>query len=113
MSNRYAGKVEAPVNTDLETRITAALERRAEPAVPADFAARVVAALPPVLLARTRVSAGRWAGIAAAAVALAAMLVLAPHCVPSFTNLAFDAELLLTAELAAIASWLVLPGRAV
>ena len=112
MNKRYAGAVSDPLaNTDFEARITAALERRPEAAIPEDFAARVVASLPPARPARTRIRAGRWTAIAAGAAALAGMAILAPHSAPSFTNLAFDAELLLTAQLAAIASWLVLPGR--
>ena len=113
MNKRYAGAMEPLANPEFEARITAALERRAEPAIPENFAARVTAALPPLRPARRRVSAGRWAAIGAGVTALAGIVLLAPHAAPSFSSIAFDAELLLTAELAAIASWLALPGRQV
>lgn len=95
----------------VEAAITAALERRAEPRIPADFAARIVAALPPAQPVRRRMPLGHRVALITGAIALAAMAVLAPHAAPSYTNLPFDAELLLCAELAGIGSWLVLRGR--
>jgi hypothetical protein len=99
----------------LEARITAALDaalsRKPAPRIPADFAARVLASLPPAAPVRRRVRVGRRVAVAAGVAALAAMAFLAPHMAPSYTNAAFDAELLLCAELAAIGSWLVLRGR--
>jgi len=100
-------------NNEFEARLTAALERRTEPVVPADFSARVQAALPTAAPVRPARRMGRIVAGVALAVALVAMLVLAPHIRPSFSSIAFDAELLLLAELAAIASWLALKGREV
>jgi len=92
----------------LEQRIERALERQPEVLVPAEFAARVVRSLPVQSaprgwrLGRAR-SLGKIAAGTAAVVLAVALFVLAPHAVPSFSSLAFDVELLVLAELAAVA----------
>jgi len=90
---------------DFETRLIAALEHRPEPAIPADFALRLAAQLPPVKPARRRIPAAQTISILAAIVCVLALAWLAPHAAPSFTSLAFDLELLLFAQLAFIAHW--------
>ena len=88
---------------EFEARVTEALERRPMAAVPQDFAAKVMVALPPLKPRRRRMNVGRKAALAGALASLLTMFALAPHAVPSFTDLAFDVELLLMAELAGIA----------
>ena len=108
---KYLERVEQAES--FEHRITAALERRADPAVPAGFAARVASTLPATRHARASLHLGRTAAVIASVLMLAAMLWLAPHSAPRFTDIAFDAELLLMAELATVAAWLVLNWREV
>jgi len=92
--------------TEMEAAITRALEQRREVAVPAEFAARVVQALPPVAASRPRVAVGRTTAIAGVVVLTAALFALAPHAQPSFASFGFDVELLLMAQLCGIAYWL-------
>ncbi|HZL26580.1 MAG TPA: hypothetical protein VFC39_08630 [Acidobacteriaceae bacterium] len=89
-----------------EVKLTRALERRPEPVVPIDFAARVAAALPAALPARKPMQVGRTVGLAAAAVLGVALFALAPHAAPTFGNWAFDFELAVIAQLGGIAYWL-------
>ena len=89
-----------------EAKLTRALERRPEPVVPMDFAARVVGGLPPVRPARKPMQVGRTVGLAAAAVLGVALFLLAPHATPGFENWAFDFELVVIAQLGGIAYWL-------
>jgi hypothetical protein len=89
-----------------EAKLTRALERRPEPVVPMDFAARVAAALPPLPPARKPMQVGRTVGLAAAAVLGVALFALAPHATPTFQNWAFDCELVVIAQLGGIAYWL-------
>jgi hypothetical protein len=89
-----------------EAKLTRALERRPEPVVPMDFAARVAAALPPPLPARKPMQVGRTVGLAAAGVLGVALFALAPHATPTFGNWAFDFELVVIAQLGGIAYWL-------
>jgi hypothetical protein len=91
---------------DFEATITRALERRREAAVPAEFAARVVTHLPARRAVRQEMGAGRSAGIAGAVVLAIALVAIAPHAEPNFASVTFDLELLLLAQLAAIAYWL-------
>jgi hypothetical protein len=91
---------------EMEAAVIQALELQREPAVPADFAARVMRSLPPQPAARPRVRVSRTVGIVAAAILTIAVFALAPHAAPSFTSLTFDLELMLLAELAGIACWL-------
>jgi len=91
---------------ELEAAVTHALELRREPEVPAGFAARVMRSLPAQPAARPRVRVSRTVGLVAAAILTIAVFALAPHASPNFTSLTFDLELVLLAELAAIAYWL-------
>ncbi len=91
---------------ELEAAITRALDRRPEIAVPADFAARVRAALPAQPKVRARRSVGQTAAVAGAAVLMVGLCWLAPHARPNFASVAFDLEMLLVVELAAVAAWL-------
>lgn len=90
----------------VESAITRALEQPPAVAVPADFAARVRGALPARPPRRRGRSAARVAATAAAAASLVGLCWLAPHAAPDFQSMAFDMELALLAELAAIAAWL-------
>ena len=102
---RYPMYMDEQQNTSFESRLTAALERREEVAIPADFAARIAAQLPVLQPVRRRIHAGRTIGILAAIVCVLALAWLAPHTAPSFTSVAFDVELLLFVQLACIAAW--------
>ena len=93
-------------NSDFAAKLTRALEHRPETVVPVDFAARVVAALPPARPARKPIQMGRTVGLAAAAVLGVALFALAPHATPTFGNWAFDFELVVIAQLGGIAYWL-------
>jgi hypothetical protein len=101
--------LDAQLDIQIDIQIDGALAAQPEPAIPADFAARVRAALPPVAPARRRVSAARSTAIAASATLLVAVFCIAPHAAPSFSNLTFDIELSLLAELACILTWLSQP----
>ena len=90
----------------LEAAITRALERQPEVVVPAEFAARVRAALPARAKVRARRSVGRTAAMAAGVGLMLALCLLAPHARPSFGSLAFDLEMVLLVELAGVAAWL-------
>jgi hypothetical protein len=95
-------------NEVLEQRIERALQRQPQVLVPAEFAAGVARALPVRSATRGwgagRVwSVGKMAAGVAAVVLAGALFALAPHAVPSFSSLAFDVELLVLAELAAVA----------
>ena len=98
--------------TGFDAKLTRALERRPEPSVPMDFAARVAVALPPPAPARKPVRVGRTAGLAAVAVLGAALFALAPHATPAFNNWAFDFELVVIAQLGGIAYWLTAARKA-
>ena len=91
---------------EMEAAVTRALEQRQEPVVPADFAARVMQSLPPQPQARAKMRVGYMVGVVAAVVLTGVVFALAPHAAPSFTNLTFDVELMLLAELGGIAYWL-------
>ncbi len=90
----------------LDAAITRAIEQPPEIAIPDNFAARVRAGLPAQPQMRRRTSVARAAGTGAAAAALVALCWLAPHSTPNFQSMAFDVELALLAEVAAIAAWL-------
>jgi hypothetical protein len=94
------------MDAKLEAAMTRALERRQEPVVPADFAARVAAALPPPRKVRPPMQLGRKAALAGLVVLSLSLFALAPHAAPTFGNMAFDFELVVIAELAGIAYWL-------
>jgi hypothetical protein len=92
----------------LDAVIARALEQQPNVAIPAEFAARVMASLPALPKVRARRSVGRIAATAAAAGLIVALCWLAPHAQPSFDSLAFDMELLVLAELAGVAAWLAM-----
>ena len=98
-----------------EAAITRALEHSPEPgyspessgsAIPADFAARVAASLPKQRVARPVIRAGRTVAIVAMVVLAIVLFALAPHVTPSFTSVMFYVELIVLAQLGAIAYWL-------
>jgi hypothetical protein len=94
-------------NAPLEFAITRVLDQQPDFAVPDDFSARVRAALPAMPSAQRSRSLRVPVAAGAAATALAAMFLLAPHSAASFSNVVFDVELLLLAEVSCIASWLM------
>jgi hypothetical protein len=89
-----------------EAAITRALDRKPEVVVPADFAAKVRAALPAQPKVRVRRSVGREVAMVAAVGLVLALCWLAPHARPSFESVAFDLEMVLVVELAGVAAWL-------
>lgn len=97
----------------LEDRITAALERKAEPQIPADFAASVAAKAAAQPLPRRRMKAKFGSAIAlfTLAVAMVALFALAPHAVPNLHSLVFDTELALLGEIAVIGWWISTSSR--
>jgi hypothetical protein len=98
-------------NNALDAAIVRSLEQPPEVAIPADFAARVRAALPTQAPRRRPASAGRIAAMVATAVSIVAVFALAAHAQPSFSSIHFDIELLLIAELAVILPWLTRSQR--
>ena len=95
-------------DNEVEAMVTKVIERQPELAVPADFAARVMANLPTVRKRRAAMNLGRKMAIAGAGVLALTLFALAPHTAPSFTNFSFDVELLLLLELAGIGYWFAL-----
>ncbi len=91
---------------EFEDAITRALDRKPEVVVPADFAAKVRAALPAQPKVRMRRSVGPRVAAVAAVGLVAALCVLAPHARPSFASVAFDLEMVLVVELMGVAAWL-------
>jgi hypothetical protein len=91
---------------ELESRITHALEQQPETLIPAGFATRVLAALPAQSPAKPRLQAGRTIAIISAVALTITTFAIAPHAAPSFASLTFDVELLLLAQLGAIAYYL-------
>jgi hypothetical protein len=96
---------------DVERAITVALERKPRVAVPEDFAARVAQSLPRGVSLRAGVvlkagSVGRRVAVVAMVLLAASLFVLAPHAATSFSSPAFDVELVVLAELGAVA-WLL------
>ena len=91
---------------EFEAAITRALDRKPEVVVPADFAAKVRAALPAQPKVRAQRSVGRIAAGVAAVGLVLALCWLAPHVRPSFGSMAFDLEMVLVVELMGVAAWL-------
>ena len=87
-----------------EETLIAALERKPAVAVPQDFAARVIAALP-AQRPRERVRWGRRVAVGAGVTLTVALFGMAPHTAASFASLAFDLELLMLAQLAGLGWW--------
>jgi hypothetical protein len=94
--------------SEFEQRLTQALEQQPVVVVPADFAARVRAALPEQRQVRmrsrvrSRVRVSQVAAVVSGTALLAAMCWLAPHSTVSFSSAAFDVELALLAELVGV-----------
>ena len=91
---------------EFEAAITRALDRKPEVAVPADFAAKVRAALPAQPKVRVQRSVGQGVAAVAAVGLVLALCWLAPHVRPSFESVAFDLEMVLVVELMGVAAWL-------
>jgi hypothetical protein len=95
---------ETAPDTTLDAAISRALDRQPAVRVPEGFAARVAGHATAQRVPRR----SRWLGwgprlmVGSAAVLTASMFALAPHAAPSVRNPAFDAELLLLAELGAL-----------
>ena len=102
---KYAEDMQAQ-DDNFEAAVTRAIERGPEVTVPVNFAARVVAALPPVRPRRNPMRVGRTVALVSAGVLAVAMFALAPHAAPTFASLAFDFELVVIAQLAGIGYWL-------
>ena len=89
----------------MEELVTRHLSQPPAVVVPPDFAARVAEAV----ASGPRPSARRWLGwgprlaLASGALLMLAMFVLAPHTTASLSNVPFDAELVLMAELSGLA----------
>ena len=92
---------------EFEAAITRALEHSPEAsAIPTGFAARVAASLPKQRAPRRVIHAGRTAAVVAMVVLAIVLFALAPHVTPSFTSVMFYIELIILAQLGAIAYWL-------
>jgi hypothetical protein len=91
---------------NFDALMTRAIERGPDVTVPADFAARVAAKLPPLPARRKPMRVGRAVAAVSAVVLAGAMFAIAPHAVPSFASVAFDFELLAVMQLAGIGYWL-------
>jgi hypothetical protein len=91
-----------------DARITAALEHKPEPQIPADFAAKIAARAAAQPQRRRRYTPRFGSTIALLTVPLAAfaLFALAPHTAPTLHSLTFDAELALLCELALIGVWM-------
>jgi hypothetical protein len=94
---------------EFEAAITRALEHAPEvsaAAIPSYFSARVVAALPKQRAARPVMRTGRTVAVVALVVLAIVLFALAPHVTASFTSVTFYIELIVLAQLGAIAYWL-------
>jgi len=89
-----------------EAAITRALDRKPEVLVPANFAAKVKAALPSQPRVRARRSVRRQVAMVGAAGLVLALCWVAPHARPNFGSVAFDLEMVLVVELMGVAAWL-------
>ena len=91
-----------------DARLTAALEHKSEPQIPADFAAKVaaLAATQPPRRRRIAPQFGSLIALLSVPVAALALFALAPHSAPNLHSLSFDIELALLAELAFVGCWL-------
>lgn len=93
--------------TELESRITSALENKPEMQIPQDFAAKVAAraVTQPLRRRRPKPQFGNLIALLSVPLAALALFALAPHAAPNFKSLSFDAEVVLLAELAFIGWW--------
>jgi len=106
MSNEHDNA--ATGNAELEHAMTRALEQVPEPAIPADFAARVAAKARTLPQPKPAVVTqyGRRTAFAAAVLLTVLLFVLAPHASPGSNSLGFALEMLLFVELGGLAIWL-------
>ena len=97
-----------PTDTDMESRIDRAIERKPELQIPADFATKVAAraVTQPLRRRRYRPQFGPMIALLSAPLAALALFALAPHSAPNLKSLSFDAEVVLLAELAVIGWWI-------
>lgn len=97
-----------PGAMDMDTRLTAALEHKPEPQIPANFAAKLaaLAAVQPPRRRRIAPRFGSSIALLSVPITALALFALAPHTVPNLHNLSFDTELALLAELALIGWWI-------
>ena len=95
-------------HAEMESRIDRAIERKPEPQIPADFAAKVAAraVAQPLRRRRYKPQFGPMIALLSAPIATLALFLLAPHSAPNLKNLSFDAEVFLLAELAVIGWWI-------
>jgi hypothetical protein len=89
----------------MEAAITRTLEKRREPVVPVEFAARVARSLPPRRKQRRRIPVGRAAAMAGMLAMALTMFALASQVTPEFSNFAFDLELLLLVQMGGLGWW--------
>jgi hypothetical protein len=95
----------------VERAITSALERNPRVTVPQEFAAKVAQSLPGGVPTRAGMvlkagSVGKRLAVVAMVLLAAFLCVLAPHAATSFSSPAFDLELMVLAELGAVA-WML------
>jgi len=92
----------------LDARLTAALEQKPEPQIPADFAARVAtrAAAQPQRRRRNLPRFGSMIALVSLLLAAIALFALAPYAAPNLHSLSFDAQLALLTEVAFIGWWI-------
>ena len=91
-----------------DARLTAALEHKPEPQIPAGFAAKVaaLAAAQPPRRRRIVPQFGSLIALLSVPISALALFALASHAAPNLHSLSFDIELALLAELGIIGCWL-------
>ena len=103
-----------PNDTNFESQITAALERKPQVYIPASFAASILAALPaghaPNRATRTSYATPYTRRIALAAIVLLTIALIAlplrePNAMLSWTSMGFLVEMVFACELMALALW--------
>lgn len=111
--NASANKINAAATNaagfaGFDARLDCALEHKAEPPIPADFAARVAlrASAQPLRRRRPAGHFGTLIALLSAAFVTVALFALAPHATPNVRSLSFDIELALIAEIAMIGGWI-------
>lgn len=94
--------------TDLESRITSALEHKPGVQIPQDFAAKVAAraVAQPLRRRSPRPQFGNLIALISVPVVALALFVLAPHATANLKSLSFDTEIALLAEVGLIGWWL-------
>ncbi len=97
-------------DSEVEARITQALEAAPTVHIPADFAARVAARVPDLAWDVRTPRVGIWTVRVALALLAIAMFVFAPQAL-SYRAVPLTVELLLTAEFVALTAWAGLNPR--